>query len=87
MEIFVLTTAADWDKANGAAVVIAESLSRAEALLQDYEMESELHCYGSDNQARGDVDGPFRHIWVLVESWPTDQKAERVVVSSWDEAP
>ena len=87
MEIFVLRTAENWEKANGAAVVIAQSLENAEALLQDYEMEPELRCYMSDAAAQTDVDGPFRHAWVLVESLATDQQQGRVIVSSWDEAP
>lgn len=87
MEIFVLRTASDWEKANGAAVVIAESIDSVETLLQDYEMEPDLRCYESDNDARTDVEGPFRHVWVLVEALPSVEKVERVVVSSWDEAP
>ncbi|MGH2364589.1 MAG: hypothetical protein ACRDHX_08055 [Chloroflexota bacterium] len=87
MEIFILRTAENWEKANGAAVVMAQSLENAEALLQDYEMEPDLRCYEADAAAHTDVDGPFRQVWVLVESLATDQQQERVIVSSWDEAP
>lgn len=85
MEIFVLRTAANWERGAGAAVVIAESLDSAQALMREYELEDSLTCYESDEEAAGDVTGPFRHTWVQVETFPTEAEQERIVVISWDE--
>ena len=85
MEIFVLRTAADWERGSGAAVVIAESMERVQTLMREYEFEEGLAVYTSDGEAQDDVVGPFRHKWVELERFPTDAERERVVVLSWDE--
>jgi hypothetical protein len=85
MELYVLRTAAGWERGNGAAVVIADSLEHVEVLLRDYESEEVLTVYPSDDEAYSDVEGPFRHVWVEVERFPVDESRERVVVIAWDE--
>jgi hypothetical protein len=86
MELFVLRTAAGWERGNGAAVVIAETLEHVEVLLRDYESEEQLTVYPSDDEANSDVEGPFRHTWVEVERFPSDAPRERVVIVAWDES-
>lgn len=85
MQIFVLRTAEGWERANGAAVVVAETLERGEELMREYEAEETLVCYPSEGEAEVDVVGPFRHQWIEVERFETDDERERVVISSWDE--
>jgi crotonobetainyl-CoA:carnitine CoA-transferase CaiB-like acyl-CoA transferase len=85
MEIFVLRTAANWERGSGAAVVIAQTIERVQDLMRDYEFEERLTIYETDSAADADVTGPTRHTWVEVERFPTEEKRERVVVVSWDE--
>jgi hypothetical protein len=85
MEIFVLRTATNWERASGAAVIVAPSAERVQALMREYEFEEDLNVYPSDEDADADVSGPFRHVWVEVERFPTDEERERIVVVSWDE--
>ena len=81
----MLRTASGWERGNGAAVVIAESLEHVEVLLRDYESEEQLTVYPSDDEAFEDVEGPFRHAWVEVERFRSDEPRERVVIIAWDE--
>jgi len=85
MELFVLRTAASWERANGAAVIIAQSLERVQTLMREYEAEETLCVYETDDQAHTDAMGPFRHAWVALERFPSEEKVERVVIISWDE--
>ena len=82
----MLRTASGWERGNGAAVVIAESLEHVEVLLRDYESEEQLTVYASDEEADEDVEGPARHTWVEVERFPSDEPRERVVIIAWDES-
>jgi len=81
----VLRTAGGWERGNGAAVVIAESLERVQELMRDYETEEALAVYESEDDAQADVIGAFRHTWVQVETFPSAEESERVVVLAWDE--
>ena len=85
MEVFVLRTAAGWERANGAAVILAESLEGAETLMRDHELEERLTCYQSEAEAQADVTGPSRHIWVQVERFPNQEEQPRVVIIAWDD--
>ena len=85
MELFVLRTAEGWQQGGGAAVVIAETLARVQSLMREYELEDSLTVYESDADAEADVSGPFRHAWVQVETFPTTEERERIVLISWDE--
>ena len=85
VHIFVLCTAEGWERTNGAAVVVAETLERVQELMREYEAEEGLVCYSSARDAEDDLTGPFRHQWIEVERFDTDDKRERVVISSWDE--
>ncbi|MBV8086007.1 MAG: hypothetical protein JO247_14455 [Chloroflexi bacterium] len=86
MDLYVLRTASGWERGNGAAVVIAESLEHVEVLLRDYESEELLAVYPSDDEATADVEGPSRHTWVELERFPSDEPRERVVIVAWDES-
>ena len=81
----MLRTASGWERGNGAAVVIADTLEHVEVLMRDFEAEEQLAVYISDEEADEDVEGPFRHVWVEVERFPSDEPQERVVIISWDE--
>jgi len=85
MDLYVLRTAAEWERGNGAAVVIAESLEHVEVLLRDYESEEQLAVYPTDEEASSDVEAPLRHAWVEVERFPSNEPRERVVIVAWDE--
>ena len=85
MDIFVLGTSSEWERGNGAAVVIAQSIDRVEEMLREYEMEETLRVYEAEDNAAVEIDSPSRHLWVEIERFPTDEKAERVVIVSWDE--
>jgi hypothetical protein len=85
LEIFVLRPATSWDRGSGAAVIIAPSPQRVQALMREYEFEDDLTVYPSDEEADADVTGPFRHTWVEVERFPTPEDRERIVLISWDE--
>ena len=85
MEIFVLRPASSWERGSGAAVVIANSADRVQALMRDYELEDRLTVYASDDDAEADVTGPLRHTWVTVERLPGAQEQERIVLISRDE--
>ncbi len=82
----MLRTAAAWERGNGAAVVIAQSLEHVEVLLRDFESEDQLTVYPSDEEASEDAEGPFRHAWVEVERFPSQEAHERVVIIAWDES-
>lgn len=85
MELFVLRTAAGWDRGNGAAVVVAESLPAVEAMMRECELEERLTCYQTEVEAESDVTGPTRHTWVEVERFPSQEEQPRIVLISWDE--
>lgn len=85
MDLFVLRTAANWERGGGAAVVIGPDLAHVQTLMREYELEDALTCYESDAEAEADVLGPFRHTWVLVETFPSGEQQERIVLISWDE--
>ncbi|GEM_PF-2590544 len=87
MDLYVLRTSAAWERSNGAAAVIAESLEHVEVMLREYESEEQLRVYPTEDEAAVDALAPFRHVWVEVERFPVDEQAERIVVVSWDEAP
>jgi hypothetical protein len=85
MEVFVLRPATNWERGAGAAVVIAETRERVQALMREYEFEDALTVYADDDAAEADVAGPFRHVWVEVERLPTEAERERIIIISWDE--
>lgn len=85
MELFVLRTAGTWERGNGAAVIVAESLKAVESLMREYEVEERLTCYQTEVEAESDVTGPSRHTWVEVERFLSSEGQQRVVLISWDE--